>query len=212
MKTQILKGVKGLVSRRLTVISFCLVLTTLYVVTNTAAQSDKSGNPKMSSRSVHNMATGAVVPNAGSTLFRNQDGVYFDFHTSSLTPGLAVSAWMAVFNNPEFCATNPCTPADFANPLVDGTLLNTGGVVVGPDGKAIFGAFRAVGDTTGARPGVGTGNGLVNPLTAQIHLVTRSHGPAFLMDAALLELQLTTFFGGCPPNTCVNLQSSIHQR
>src|SRR5437773_153335 len=48
MKTQILKGVKGLVSRRLTVISFCLVLTTLYVVTNTAAQSDKSGNPKMS--------------------------------------------------------------------------------------------------------------------------------------------------------------------
>jgi hypothetical protein len=203
---------KDIVWRRIAIVSFCVVLTTLFIITNATGQASESGNPKISSRSVVVMATGAVVPSAGSTLFRNQDGVYFDFHTSSLTPGYAVTLWMAVFNHPEYCATNPCTPADFANPNVNGTLFNTGGVVVGPDGKAIYGAFRRVGDTTGARPGTGTGNGLVNPLTAEIHLVTRSHGPAFLMDPAILEQQLTMFNGGCPPNTCVNLQASVHQR
>ncbi len=197
---------------RLSIVILNLLLVTGIMATNATAQSKESGNPKVSSQSVIWLANGAVVPSAGSTLFRTKDGVYFDFHTSSLTPGLAVSAWMAVFNNPENCATNPCTPADFANANTDATLLNTGGIVVGPDGKATFGAYRAVGDTTGARPGFGTGNGLVNPLTAQIHLVTRSHGPANLVDPAILELQLTTFFGGCPPNTCINLQASVHQR
>src|SRR5206468_5752395 len=108
-------------SKRLTIIGFSIVLAMFFIVANVAAQADKSGNPKISSRSVHTMATGAIVPSAGSTLFRNQDGVYFDFHTSSLTPGLAVSAWMAVFNNPEFCARNPCRPADVAQPCAEGT-------------------------------------------------------------------------------------------
>ncbi|MEO8042085.1 MAG: hypothetical protein ABI646_05710 [Acidobacteriota bacterium] len=191
--------------------SLCIVLTTLFTVIDATAQADKSGNPKISSRSVVFIAGGAVVPSAGSTLFRSQGGVYFDFHTSSLTPGDAVSLWLAVFNNPEFCATSPCTPADFGNLAVDGTLFSTGGIVVGRDRKGVYGAYRAVGDVTGARPGVGTGNGLLNPLTAEIHIVTRTHGVAS-MDPATLELQLTTFFGNCPPNMCTSIQTSIHQR
>jgi hypothetical protein len=95
---------------------------------------------------------------------------------------------------------------------VDATLLNTGGVVVGPDRKVVFGAFRAVGDITGARPNFGTGNGILKPLTAEFHIVARSHGVANLMDPVALEQQLTTFFGGCPPNPCTNLQRSVHQR
>lgn len=196
---------------RLTTLSSVVFLLVLALAGSVLAQADASRNPKITSRSVHVMATGAVVPSAGSTLFRTKAGVYFDFHTSSLTPGDAVTAWLAVFNNPEFCATEICTPADFANPDVDGTLLNTGGVIVGLDGKAIYGAFRAVGDVTGARPNFGTGNGLVNPMSAQIHIVTRTHGPANLMDAAALQLQLTTFNGGCPPNTCTSIQASVHQ-
>jgi hypothetical protein len=52
------------------------------------------------------MANGSVTPSAGSILFRNQDGVFFSFYTSGLTNGDAVTLWMAVFNNPRFCATS----------------------------------------------------------------------------------------------------------
>lgn len=59
----------------------------------------------------------------------------------------------------------------------------------------------------------GTGNGLVKPMSAEIHLVTRTHGPANLMDLMVLDQQLTMFFGGCPPkNMCISIQASVHQR
>lgn len=203
---------KNSVLKCFAIFGFCTVLTTLSIVINTHGQSGQSDHPRISSRPVIFMASGLVTPTAGSTLFRNQDGVFFSFYTSGLTNGHAVTLWMAVFNNPEFCATSPCTPADFANPAVNGTLLNTGGRVIGPDGSATYGAFRAVGDTTGARPMTGTGNGLVKPLSAEIHLVSRSHGPANLMDPMVLTEQLTMFNGGCPPNTCMNIHASVHQR
>jgi hypothetical protein len=197
--------------KRMTAVSACLLLIAMLAVVNVTAQSGASGNPKISSNSVHLMSNGTLVPSAGSTLFRSKDGVYFDYHASSLPPGNAVSAWLAVFNHPEYCATVICTPSDFANPFVDGTLFNTGGIVVGPDGKGVYGAFREVGDLTGARPGTGFGAGLTDPLAAQIHIVLRSHGPASA-DPAILEQQLTMFNGGCPAAGCVNLQASVHQR
>lgn len=181
-------------------------------VMNSMGQNAENGNAKMTTRSVIEMATGAVVPAAGSALFRNNDGVFFTLSTSGLTPGDAVTAWIAVFNNPAACATDPCTPADFANPDVDATLFSSGGAVVGPNGKAVYSAYRAVGDLSGARPNFGTGNGLVKPKRAEIHLVIRTHGPANLLDPAVLKEQLTLFNGGCPPNTCANVQASIHQK
>ena len=179
---------------------------------NSPGQSGESGHPRITTRSVVSAADGSVVPSAGSILFRHREGVFFTFSTSHLPPGDAVTLWLAVFNNPEFCATSPCSPADFANPDVNGTLFNTGGRVIGPDGAAVYGAFRGIGDLSGARPNFGTGNGLVKPTSAEIHLVARTHGPANLMDPTVLEQQLTMFFGGCPPNTCTNIQMSIHQR
>jgi hypothetical protein len=196
--------------RRSAIVSLCIVSTMLVIAANAAAQGERNNNPKISSHQVLALSNGAVVPAAGSTVFRTATGVYFDFHTSSLTPGHAVTEWLAVFNNPEFCATDPCTPADFANPAVDATMFTSGGVVVGPDGKAVFGGYRAVGDLAGARPNFGTGHGLVKPMTAEIQLVARTHGMANLADPAVLEQQLTVFSGGCPPNTCISLQISIH--
>jgi hypothetical protein len=177
---------------------------------NSPGQSE-NGQPKITSQPVVDMASGSVLPSAGSILFRNSEGVFFTFSTSGLTPGDAVTAWLAVFNNPEFCATDPCTPADFANPDVNGTLFSTGGLVIGPDGKAVYSAYRAVGDLTGARPNFGTGNGLVKPKKAEIHLVARTHGPANLLDPAVLLQQLTMFNGGCSP-TCTSIQASVHQK
>jgi hypothetical protein len=119
--------------------------------------------------------------------------------------------WWVFFNNPHNCATSPCTPADLANPAVQGSVASAGGKIIGADGTATYGAFRATGDTTGVFPGLGTGEGLLAPLRAEIHLVTRSHGPAILSDPVVLGQQLSLFNGGCPPNTCANLQASIHQ-
>ncbi len=86
-----------------------------------------------------------------------------------------------------------------------------GGQIIGADGTANYSAFLAVGDTLGVttEPG-GLGVGVQNPLGAQLNLVVRGHGPANLMDAAVLHQQLTMFNGGCPTGGCVDLQRSRH--
>ena len=204
---------KNIITKRSLIIGCCVAVIVMALNGFASAQDDKSGNPKINSRSLIWMSTGLNVPASGSSLFRSKGGVFFTLTTSGLTPGDAVTLWLAVFNNPEHCATNPCTPADFANPAVDGTLLNTGGRVIGFDGSATFGAYRAVGDVTGARPGVGTLNGLVDPLRAQIHLVVRDHGMAQIGNPSVLQDQLSMFFGGCPAGVgCANLQASVNDR
>src|SRR5262249_9302124 len=117
-----------------------------------------------------------VIPGGGSLLMRTSEGVYMSLHSFGLTPGTAVTAWFAFFNNPKKCATSPCTPADFTNAEAEPSLVNATGRVVGSDGTADFGAFKAVGDTTGAA----FGPGLLKPFKAEIHLAVRTHGPAML--------------------------------
>ena len=150
---------------------------------------------------------GTVIPGTGSILVRTKEGVGATLHTFGLVPGNVYTLWVAVFNNPKECATNPCTVADVPNPDVQAVILWGSGQIAGEDGTADFGAFRAVGDTSGSA-GLGTGTALENPFKAQIHLVVRSHGPVI---PAMLSDQLSTFDGGCPPNTCANVQTAPHQ-
>jgi hypothetical protein len=163
--------------------------------------------PRISIRPVMNFADQSLVPASGTMLVRTRDNVFATVHTAGLPAGTVVTAWFAFFNNPQNCATRPCSGADFANPAVQGSRVYFGGQTIGVDGTATFGAFRRVGDTTG----IFDGPGLLNPLGAEIHLVMRSHGPAILNDPAILSQQLSTFNGGCPPNACANLQASVHQ-
>ena len=130
-------------------------------------------------------------------------------NTAGLVPGTVATAWIAIFNTPAACATNPCSPPDLANPAVHGGLVYAGGRIIGADGTATFGGFRAVGDTSGIFMGT---RGLILPMTAEIHLAVRTHGAAILNDPTVLSQQLTTFNGGCPPNPCANLHVSIHQQ
>jgi hypothetical protein len=159
---------------------------------------------KISIRPVLIVATGAVQPAAGSQLTRDKDSVFASLTTKGLNPGWVYTAWFGIFNNPDQCATRPCSGADFANPAVMGSRLNFGGRLIGADGTATYSAYLAIGDTTSAFDGPG----LLDPKHAEIHLVVRSHGPA-LMGAAFTD-QLGLFNGGCPPNTCVNVQASVH--
>ncbi|HWP42336.1 MAG TPA: hypothetical protein VNO14_03805 [Blastocatellia bacterium] len=162
---------------------------------------------KVSAQSLLTFSDQSVIPGGGSILVRNREGVQMSLHSFGLEPGTVVTAWFVFFNNPKQCATRPCSVADLSNPQVQASLVNGTGRIVGPDGTADFGAFKAVNDTTGAF----SGPGLLNAMKAEIHLVVRGHGPAILDDAEQLRQQLSTFNGGCPPNTCENLQVSIHQ-
>jgi hypothetical protein len=159
---------------------------------------------------------GKLIYGAGSQLVRSGDGVFMTFHTQGLTPGTVATAWWVFFNNPKACLTSPCRVADLlSNPASEPSLLYAAGRVVGPDGAASFSEFRAVGDTTGSEsvpvpPFPAYNPGLLDSKKAEVHVVIRTHGPALAGDA--LTQQLTTFNGGCPaPNTCGNVQVSIHQ-
>ena len=50
------------------------------------------------------------------------------------------------------------------------------------------------------------GDGLTEPMTAEVHILVRSHGPE-LED---FDTQTGSLNGGCPPNTCANLYVSPH--
>ena len=156
---------------------------------------------------------GQIIPGAGSQMVRAKDGVFMTFHTQGLTPGTVATAWWVFFNNPKACATSPCLVADLlTNPASEPSLLYAAGRIVGPDGALDIGSFRAVDDTTGSEsfPPFPTPNpGLLDSKRAEIHVVIRTHGPA--LTGAALAQQLTTFNGGCPPNTCGNVQVAIHQ-
>jgi len=149
---------------------------------------------------------GSVVPGTGSILVRTREGVGATLHTFGLVPGNAYTLWVGVFNNPKKCATTPCSAADLPNPDVQAVVFWGSGQIAGEDGTADLGAFRAVGDTSGSA-GLGTATALEKPFKAQIHLAVRSHGPVI---PAMLSDQLSTFNGGCPPNTCANVQVAVH--
>ena len=134
-----------------------------------------------------------------SQLVRSDNGVSFSYHTPSLPPGQVVTVWIVVFNNPENCATRPCTaPAD-VNAAVQGDFLYGGGHVIGGSGRGNFGGHLPVGDPSGSGlielgfPEMAVG--LLNPLTAEIQLALHSHGPA--RSGQVLKAQLSSFLGGC---------------
>lgn len=166
--------------------------------------------PRITFKPVVKFSDMTIIPATGSVLMRNRDNVFATMNTTGLTPGTAVTFWWVFFNNPHNCSTHPCTPADLSNPAVQGSVAGGGGRIIGADGAASFGVFRSAGDATGVYAGLGTVQGLLDPLRAEIHFVIRSHGQALLNDPVTLGQQLNLFNGGCPPNTCTNVQASIH--
>jgi len=192
-------------SRWITLFAVTTLLTGGLVVQG--ARPAQAGPVKTSIEPLRVFGVGTVVPGTGSILVRTKAGVGMTIHSFGLVPGNVYTAWITVFNNPKRCATDPCTGADLPNPDVQAVGLWGSAQIAGDDGTADFGAFRAVGDTSG-QAGFGTATALEKPFKAQIHLVVRSHGPVI---PAMLSDQLSMFNGGCPPNTCMNVQAAIHE-
>ena len=201
---------------RLTTIGICAGFLTLVIGVNAAAQSGGSGKVRTSIAKVVTFGGNIVIPQAGASLSKNNEGVFAEISTSSMAPGEVATLWWVLFNNSSQCATPGCSPPDLNNPSVNGSLQFGGGAIVGANGRADFGGFLELNDNTGFYllpqfPNMpNPAPGLVNTKDAEIHLVIRKHGPASA-DPGTLEQQLTTFTGGCSvvPNPCANIQAAV---
>jgi hypothetical protein len=149
-----------------------------------------------------------IVEGSSATLVRTDQGVTMTIHTSGLDPG-PHTVWWFIYNNPEHCATDPCRFVDFDNPDVQPTTLYATGHVIGHNGVGNFAAYLAEGDISGytVPPNLPEQDvlGLVDARKAQIQLAVRSHGQPI---PGMLKEQISTFNGGCPPNSCDNEQFS----
>ena len=152
-----------------------------------------------------------------STLRRNNEAIALTINTSELEPNYAYTVWWVVFDKPEYCSAPGCGADDiFENALVGGpnemefTLLGAAdGSVIGPNGRANYRGALAKNDVSQ----VTFGDGLDNPMTAEIHYVIRSHGPAI---PGMIEEQTTTHNAGCFPGEpneglCEDVQFAIHK-
>ena len=135
-----------------------------------------------------------------------------------LTPGHAYTVWWVVFNNPSECVDgcflDEITQAqeaaadpndDIDPPPSEVSVLYADGAIANRRGRATFRAELEELDLTGP---VLFGPGLTNAQGAEVHAVVRTHGEAS-DDPDILNEQLTTFNGGCPPNTCVDIQVGV---
>lgn len=134
-----------------------------------------------------------------SSLLRTPKTLDGEMTVTGLTPGDAVTMWIAFFTDPTACSTTPCSrPADVGNPATGADLYWVDGLVVDDSGTATFSGtlklnqrYGSLKDEVGLVPGVR----LTDPLGSEVALALHSHGPALTGKA--LRNQLTTFLGGC---------------
>lgn len=162
-----------------------------------------AGPANRSVASVNRLSDDSVVMGARAQLVRTDNGISMTINTE-VEPG-AYTNWWIIFNNPEECS-NPlpdigalCSPADFINPLVAGSVLYAAGNIVGPSWKGRFAGHLSLGDTGGAL----FGPGILNPMGAEVHVLVRSHGPIIPGD---VPSQIHTVGGGCNP--CIDRQAA----
>ena len=196
------------------------------------AEADNNGHPQETFQIMPlNETMGSPDPATGAVrLNRTRNELWASLHATELEPNAAFTIWAVIFNRPGACTTNPagpihCSATDLMavpNPA-RASAFNVGAFVTGDDGTANInihirsgsppdGAFVLFGkgavdpnNDNGVRPGLRDGNGF----GAEVHLVIRTHGD-ILPDA--IAAQLSMINGGCPPNTCVNVQVATFPR
>lgn len=107
------------------------------------------------------------IPGTSSTLHRNANGITVNFKTENLIPNNAYTMWFVIFGD----APGPPVLVTYA-----------AGHVAGKSGKGNFSAHISVGEIFN------------NPLTAEVHLALRTHGP---VQPEMMPDQIETIDGGC---------------
>ena len=148
-----------------------------------------------------------------SWLIRTEDGFRGSIMANTTSDSDPYTLWVVVFNNPESCATSPCTGNDLGNPNVGGSVFNGGGAIVPSNGalkrngkpagdgavKIDFdvpahplpdGLFLLFGDPAGLYEGNGLG--------AEIHLVLDKHPMPMPGQSWVPDLTTTNFPGAGP--------------
>jgi hypothetical protein len=172
------------------------------------------------------------TPTGESTLWRTADSVFATFGSRDVPPGHAITLWWVVFNQPKECSPPGCGDDDIfvggdpAAGLDDASIAAAdvvagfaSGTVAADDGTIRLSARLAAGES-GTEVIFGDGPLLKTAgLVAEIHLVTRSHGPS--IPGVVVE-QVSVHDGGCttlltPPELaddvgeCVDLHFSVHR-
>jgi hypothetical protein len=149
-----------------------------------------------------NMSTNTVVDwdephtvRGMSTLVRTGSGIALTLETANLPDGEAITIWFVIFNNPENCS-GACGEADLGTAEVNPSVVFGAGHIVGNGDHASFAGHLKQNDTTGAL----FGPGLVDPMSAEVHLVVRGHGSILPRK---MPAMIHSVDGGCGVNTCV---------
>lgn len=154
-----------------------------------------------------------------------ENGVLMNFESSQLKPNHVHTLWFVGIENPAGCASQPCSGKDVLK-NTDVVLADAGfagGAIADDDGMLRFTHFQGQGQLTNGW----FGRGLNDPMTTEIHLVVKDHGPV-IEDR--LGAMLTTFRDGCTtesinpafpaiafadgkegPNTCALVQFSAFE-
>jgi hypothetical protein len=162
----------------------------------------------------------APAPGDRSVLRRFKDFVELKVSTSGLDPAMPYTVWAAVFNNPQYCATQPCSPADLPfmpghNPNVRASLVNVTGGAADASGNGEFvGRLHNTHSGIAGAAALLFGPGLLDTRRADFLIVVRRHGdPATpSTDLATLFQSISSYTGGCAadPSDCDDQQASIH--
>jgi hypothetical protein len=184
-----------------------LILLAALALALTAAAPAGAAGAEIGTSPVFSIGPGHVfvdwVPGANSTLVRTANGINISLQTSGLPAGHAVTMWALIFNNPSACGSGGCDESrgDLGIPGVQGSVQHVAGHVVGS--TSTFAGHLAVGDAADAF----TGPGLLNPFSAEIHLIVRDHG------VASPDI-ITDQFNNDSPRfcnvACFDIQKSVH--
>jgi len=189
-------------TKRAGIVSLCTILTAALLALSPALQA-----ASVSTTTMVQFGGGPAIPGTSSTLIRDDAGITATIMTSGLTPGDTYTIWVVIFNNTAACSPPGCGGDDLAprggDPAVQSSVTYGTGHIISTTGNATFALRKNAGDATGAN----FGPGLTNPMGAEIHLVVRSHGQPI---PGMIEEQISTFRGACPPNDCVDQQAAIH--
>jgi hypothetical protein len=145
------------------------------------------------------------VAGASSKIVRNDNGVTVSVSTT-VDPG-TYTMWMLLWNDPSLCGGGGGLVCNPTMGDVPECVLFTVGHVVGNNGTLNYTGHRGLFDNSGAI-GPPCASGLTNPQGAAVHLIIRSHGPKL---PGQVNLQISTFGGGCPPIICADVQAAAHE-
>ncbi|PRQ02249.1 hypothetical protein ENSA5_24850 [Enhygromyxa salina] len=150
---------------------------------------------------VLNLSDYSVVPGARATIERKSDRLEFEVLTHGM-PGAVYTVWMCGWDDPSACAATHCTREELEAEIGGAFCQYGGGAIADEASGRVMISGRS--DVSSERV---IGDGLDNIPGAEIHLVVRSHGVG--LTGAELWAALTSFNGGCPPNTCIDEQAAI---